>query len=178
MHMGSTLLSRLDARDRALFDRWMMTRSTATRHVWVAVTHLGGVWCSVAAALLPLMLGGAVLRAVALRALVGLAVSHGLVQVLKRNILRERPSRRLGTETLVALPDEFSFPSGHATAAMAVCFVYAMAFPLMAAPILALAAAVGFSRVRLGVHYPGDVLAGQAIAVATDVVVLLLMRPV
>ena len=131
-----------------------------------------------AAAILPLVLGTPAVRAVALRALIGLAVSHGLVQVLKRNILRERPSRRLGTETMVALPDEFSFPSGHATAAMAVCFVYAMAFPMAAVPILALAAAVGFSRVRLGVHYPGDVLAGQAIAVATDVAVLLLMRPI
>jgi undecaprenyl-diphosphatase len=176
--MGSTLLSRLDARDRALFDRWMLSRSTGTRRAWVAVTHLGGVWCSIAAAVLPLLLGGPGLRATALRALVGLVLSHLVVQVLKRNILRERPSERLGCETMVAVPDEFSFPSGHATAAMAVCFVYALAFPVLFVPMLALAGAVGFSRVRLGVHYPGDVLAGQGIAVATDVIVLLLMRPI
>src|SRR5271168_1305583 len=123
--MGSTLLSRLDARDRALFDRWMLTRSTASRHAWVAVTHLGGVWCSVAAAVLPLPIASAGVRAAAVRALLGLVLSHGVVQVLKRNILRERPSQRLGCETMVTVPDEFSFPSGHATAAMAVCFVYA-----------------------------------------------------
>jgi undecaprenyl-diphosphatase len=175
--MGSTLLSRLDARDRALFDRWMLTRSTASRHAWVAVTHLGGVWCSVMAAVLPLMVGTPGVRAIALRALLGLILSHGIVQVLKRNVLRERPSERLGCETMVRVPDEFSFPSGHATAAMAVCFVYAMAFPWLSLPLLALAAAVGFSRVCLGVHYPGDVLAGQAIAVLTDVVIILLMRP-
>jgi undecaprenyl-diphosphatase len=176
--MGSTLLSRLDARDRALFDRWMITRSTASRHAWVAVTHLGGVWCSVAAAVLPLLATSAGARAAAARALLGLILSHGVVQVLKRNILRERPSQRLGCETMVNVPDEFSFPSGHATAAMAVCFAYAVAFPVLAVPLLALAAAVGFSRVCLGVHYPSDVFAGQAIAVVTDVVVILLMRPI
>ena len=118
------------------------------------------------------------MRIAAIRAILGLVASHGVVQLLKRNVLRERPSRRLGCETLVRVPDEFSFPSGHATAAMAVAFAYAVTFPGLAAPILALAAAVGFSRVCLGVHYPSDVLAGQTIAVVTDVVVILLVHPV
>jgi membrane-associated phospholipid phosphatase len=33
---------------------------------------------------------------------------------------------------------------------------------------------VGFSRVRLGVHFPGDVLVGQLIALTTAAVVLLI----
>jgi len=176
--MAVNLLSRLDARDRALFDRWMLTRSTVTRPAWVAITHLGGVWCSGAAAALPLLAASTTVHAAAVRALLGLVISHGIVQVLKRNVLRARPTERLGCEPMVRVPDAFSFPSGHATASMAVCFAYAVACPVLAIPLLALAAAVGFSRVGLAVHYPGDVLAGQAIAIAVDLVVILVTRPV
>jgi undecaprenyl-diphosphatase len=57
---------------------------------------------------------------------------------------------------------------------MSVAFPYAVAFPEYAIPLLIFAAAVGFSRVRLGVHYPGDVVAGQAIAIGSGMLVLAL----
>ena len=108
-------------------------------------------------------------------AAVGLVISHCVVQIIKRKVLRERPSTAVGTEALITSPDAFSFPSGHATAAMAVAFVYAVAFPAWAAPLMMLAAAVGISRVCLRVHYPGNVLAGQAIAILTDLCVMRMM---
>ena len=114
--------------------------------------------------------------AAAVRAFLGLAISHVIVQILKRNVLRVRPTEELGHESLVRVPDEFSFPSGHATAAMAVALAYAMAFPMLALPLVALATLVGFSRVCLGVHYPSDVLAGQTIAIVTDLVVFAIVR--
>jgi membrane-associated phospholipid phosphatase len=52
--------------------------------------------------------------------------------------------------TLEGCGAAFSFPSGHATAAMAVAFVYAVAFPTLAGPLISVAACVGLSRVYLG----------------------------
>jgi undecaprenyl-diphosphatase len=100
-----------------------------------------------------------------------LVFSHVAVQLLKRRINRRRPSLRETNTPLVAEPDTFSFPSGHSCAAMAVCFSYAIVFPVLALPLILIAALVGASRVFLGVHYPGDVLVGQLIAIATTLII-------
>jgi len=169
MTVPSNVLARLDARDRALFLRWSMVEDgTLSRACWVALTHLGGVSCSVAAALIPIRLGGAVGLA-AQRALAVLVISHVVVQLVKRTVGRPRPSRSTNCRTLVQEPDRFSFPSGHSAAAMSVAIVYAFAFPSLAAVLIPLAVLVGASRVCLGVHYPGDVLIGQMIAVLTAI---------
>ncbi len=167
--MRDSLLFRLDARDRALFSRLALDAAAplSSTRLWIAVTHLGGATSAIAAVLLPLLLTqGPVHHAAALGGW-SLLVSHLLVQLVKRRAVRERPEpARLG-RSLVGVPDQFSFPSGHACAAMSVAFAYGMSTPSFAIPFVLLAVIVGMSRVRLGVHYPGDVLAGQAIAIVT-----------
>lgn len=172
--MQLSLLTRLDAHDRALYSRWCIGPAAPRRArlAWTTLTHLGGATCSVLAALVPLLLATGALRAAALRALVTLLLSHLVVQAVKRTVGRPRPSRHATASALIAEPDRFSFPSGHACAAMAVAFVYAMAYPAFAAPLLVVAWLVGVSRTCLGVHYPGDVFVGQAIAIGTGLLVV------
>jgi len=140
---------------------------------WVAVTHLGGTGPTAAAAAVP-WLQCCALHAASRLGLITLVVSHLIVQVVKRTVVRARPAESGMPAAAVAEPDRFSFPSGHAAAAMSVAIGYGVTFPVLALPLLLLALLVGFSRVRLGVHFPGDVLAGQLIAVLTAGFVLAL----
>ena len=165
--MTTPLLMRLDARDRALLLRYARpTASRRSRLAWVAVTHLGGSGPTVAAATVP-WFQCCELHAASRLALVTLVVSHLVVQVIKRTVVRARPAECGMTAAAVREPDRFSFPSGHAAAAMSVALGYGVVFPALAVPAVLVSLLVGFSRVRLGVHFPGDVLAGQAIALMT-----------
>jgi undecaprenyl-diphosphatase len=56
-----------------------------------------------------------------------------------------------------------SFPSGHATTAFAFCFTTAFLLPRFFPGLLALAVAIGVSRIVVGAHYATDVLAGAVV---------------
>jgi undecaprenyl-diphosphatase len=76
--------------------------------------------------------------------------------VLKEIFDRARPH----VHTLVAEPHSGSFPSGHAATSFACATVLGVLAPSVRLPLFVLAAAVAFSRLYVGVHYPLDVLAG------------------
>jgi undecaprenyl-diphosphatase len=170
--MTAPLLVRLDARDRELMLRCAIapTAPRRSRLAWTAITHLGGTGTTVVAAAAP-WFRCCDLHAASRVALTTLVGSHLIVQLVKRSVVRSRPARAGLPPAAIREPDRFSFPSGHAAAAMSVALGYGSVFPTLAAPLLLLALLVGFSRVRLGVHFPGDVLAGQAIASATAALV-------
>jgi undecaprenyl-diphosphatase len=165
--MELSLLARLDARDRALYTRWTLRADSvgvAGRSLWRAVTALGGAAVTIALSLGPALLGDGPRQIAGQTSLLILVSSHLLVQVVKRSVGRPRPSAGLSCEALIAEPDRFSFPSGHAAAVTSLAIGYGFAWPSVAPALGALAMLVGFSRVALGVHYPGDVLAGHLLA--------------
>ena len=164
--MDIAILARLGAHDKALMHRCAMAPSASRLSLlgWTIITHLGGTGPSLLAAGLPL-LACCTLHQAARLALMTVVLSHVVVQILKQTVARHRPAKVVSLVSLVREPDCFSFPSGHATASMSVALAYGVALPVLAGPLLILALLVGFSRVRLGVHYPSDVLAGQLIAI-------------
>ncbi|HEY2804816.1 MAG TPA: phosphatase PAP2 family protein [Gemmatimonadales bacterium] len=124
------------------------------------LTHLGGAPATIGIGLALAAWGGDDRRA-GIAALLGNALSHLCVQVLKRAVARPRPCDANGAPlAIVELPDPFSFPSGHSAASFAVALPIALVHPLIAPVVLALATLVACSRVALRVHYATDVLAG------------------
>jgi membrane-associated phospholipid phosphatase len=113
---------------------------------------------------------------VALAATVSFFVASGLNAAIKDLVDRARPPLTMDLEALVGVPGSPSFPSGHAMSAFAVAAALSVLAPRARWPVLALAAAIAFSRVYLGVHYWIDVLAGAALGLAIGVLVAGLVR--
>jgi len=174
--MGGLML-RLAIFDERLLHAMVLRRRPILDGVMQGVTHLGdaAVAIGVAGALLVGLLPG--LEEAGVQAAFTLGVSHLLVQLVKRSISRPRPRLPVGMASLIEAPDRFSFPSGHAAASFSVAVPLVLALPLVAGLlILLLALLVGVSRCYLGVHYPGDVLAGWALAAGTLVVETLFLQ--
>jgi diacylglycerol kinase family enzyme/membrane-associated phospholipid phosphatase len=135
------------------------------RRLSIFANH-GRLWL-VIGALLGLKKGP--LRRGAIRGIGSMLFSSAVVNVvLKRIFGRVRPDlANLRTERkLRRSPVTLSFPSGHSSSAAAFVTGVAMESPLAGAALAPVALGVGYSRVHVGVHYPGDVVAGLAVGSA------------
>jgi len=99
-----------------------------------------------------------------------IVVSTVVTEALKITINRERPADKYPDEIFVNGPVHGqSFPSGHTALAFATATTLALDYKkwYVVVPAFLWAGSVGYSRMYLGKHYPGDVLAGAAIGVAS-----------
>jgi len=77
---------------------------------------------------------------------------------------------------LVHVPHSGAFPSGHAAIAFACATVLAWWDRRLAVPAFVVAAAIAWSRVYVGVHWPLDVLGGAVLGVLVATALLMLVR--
>lgn len=87
---------------------------------------------------------------------------------LKNTLKRPRPQNAgMNVNSLSEPPNRFSFPSGHSSRAFLLTTVVLIVYGAPALVMYCWAAGVALSRVILGVHYPGDILAGAIVGSAT-----------
>ena len=108
---------------------------------------------------------------------IAVALADWTATALKALVDRPRPFERYAEpQTLVPHSHDASFPSGHASTSFAAATMLSLAFPPLAPALLLLAAAVAFSRVYVGVHYPLDVLGGAALGALVAIALRRLVR--
>lgn len=94
----------------------------------------------------------------------GFAIELPLYWILKNSLRRRRPYQKIPTyHAVIQAHDTFSFPSGHTTAAFMFAGLSAFFIPVLAPLLYVWAFAIGWSRIRLGVHFPTDILAGAGL---------------
>jgi membrane-associated phospholipid phosphatase len=169
-------LRELGAVDRAVYEA---VARTPTASLDDPVRRLSGaadksrLWLGIAA--LVAVGGGRRGRRAALEGVVAIGVSSATVNLGVKPIARRRRPQRaqpaLFEDRHVPMPSSASFPSGHAASAFAFAYAVGRHLPALAVPVRLLAAAVAYSRVHTGVHYPGDVVIGSVAGAGTAAMV-------
>ena len=162
----------LGALDRAVYQA---VAGTSTAHLDRPLRRLsrsadaGALWLMIAAGLAATRRAPG--RRVASEAVTSLAVTAITVNLGAKSIFRRRRPDRAGhdrtPERRVPTPSSSSFPSGHSATSFAFAYTIGRHLPFVGIPIRLLAAAVAYSRVHIGVHYPGDVIIGSIMGAGT-----------
>ncbi|MEZ5524079.1 MAG: phosphatase PAP2 family protein [Pseudomonadales bacterium] len=93
--------------------------------------------------------------------IVGFLIERPLYWVLKNSLKRRRPPEAIPCfQSVITASDKFSFPSGHTAAAFLLATLVLLVYGTAAWVLLPWAVCVGASRIVLGVHFPGDIIAG------------------
>jgi membrane-associated phospholipid phosphatase len=101
---------------------------------------------------------------------VSIALAVGLTTGLKYAVNRTRPFTEYPNDIIKRdHAGPYSFPSGHTTAAFATATAVSLSYKkwYVTVPAYTYASLVGYSRMRLGMHYGTDVLGGMIIGIGS-----------
>lgn len=130
------------------------------------------LWFAIAAAL---MLKPGRPRRSAVLGVASIGLASATANLVGKGLLRRARPHRAGLNVpagrMVRMPGSASFPSGHSASAFAFATAVGDELPVAWLPLHALAAAITYSRVHTGVHYPGDVLVGSLMGTGAAVAV-------
>lgn len=125
------------------------------------------LWMGVAAGM---GLAGGRARRAAVRGVLAVAGASAVSNaVLKPVFPRRRPPAGTPEFTVrrgLPAPRSSSFPSGHSASAAAFATAVALEYPAAGVALAPLAAAVAYSRVHTGVHWPSDIAVGAGVGAA------------
>ena len=116
-----------------------------------------------------------VLRSVWVFVVVAAAVlaADGVAGVVKLAVGESRPDE---PDPLIVIPHSHSFPSGHTATSFAGASALSLVYPRGTPAFFLLAAAIAYSRLYVGVHFPLDVAGGAVIGVVTALLLLAAAR--
>lgn len=156
-------LSLLQQIDLALFNKvfgYGKARQALTQTA-LAVSKSGDGYAQLVSPLLVWLSGSILAPTYALALAVAFIVERFSYYILKNSLKRLRPCDLTPSiHSLITASDKFSFPSGHTSAAFCLSVMTSLMFGGVSAVLFIWAAAVGLSRVIVGVHFPGDIVAG------------------
>jgi undecaprenyl-diphosphatase len=104
---------------------------------------------------------------------VAVLAADGLASLVKVAVGENRPTE---PDPLITIPHSHSFPSGHTATATAAAIVLSVLVPRLTPLVVVLAAAIAYSRVYVGVHFPLDLVGGAAIGAVTALLLLAAVR--
>ena len=118
------------------------------------------------------------IRKVAYQITASILLSGAISTAIKYLVGRERPFYTYPELEKLSTGGSPSFPSGHSADAFAIATALYLIYPKWYVFILVYGWAVGiaFSRMRLGVHYPSDVLVGISIGILTALVIFFVSK--
>ena len=174
-------LRELGAVDRAIYSAVASTPTPTLdeplRRLTNAANH-SRLWLAIAAGLA--VAGGEAGQRSAVRGTLAIGITSALVNLAAKSVWsRQRPDRAgagVPGQRNVRMPASTSFPSGHAASGFAFASAIGRDQPSLGFVLQFLAAAVAYSRVHTGVHYPGDVVVGSLIGAGTGQTVAGLME--